>query len=239
MSACGWAAAPPRPSRQDGLACSCCTDGMWHLGCLAGARSGTQGRVCHLFPSGRMAPGEAAGDAVPALAPHLWRFRGRLLFLISSDLMCSARRSSCLMHQCRRMLVVNWSSGWQGRLSTIFTISSLGLWGRAREEEGHVRRKDKQFVPRSAGVPCSHCRPRELHGSLQTWTQQVCGAAREPRHSLDGTKLPQTLPGTHMLFSSPSSIGSQAQGMTSSVQTPLLPQDCWQAILLGTTKLAA
>lgn len=83
--------------------------------------------VCHSVPGSRAAPGEAAGDAVPALAAHLWRFRGRLLFLISSDLMCSARRSSCLMHQCRRMLVVNWSSGWQGRLSTIFTISSLGL----------------------------------------------------------------------------------------------------------------
>lgn len=58
---------------------------------------------------------------------HLCLFRGRLLFLMSRDLMCSASSSSCFMHQCRRMLVVNWSSGWQGRLSTIFTISSLGL----------------------------------------------------------------------------------------------------------------
>lgn len=71
-----------------------------------------------------------------ATAAHLCLLRGRLLFLMSSALMCSASSSSCFMHQCLRMLVVNWSSGWQGLLSTIFTISSLGLgiracWSRA------------------------------------------------------------------------------------------------------------
>lgn len=83
-------------------------------------------------------PSQHPGPAEPPAAAHLWRFRGRLLFLMSSDLMCSASRSSCLMHQCRRMLVVNWSSGWHGRLSTIFTISSLGLQ-RNGEGEGRGR----------------------------------------------------------------------------------------------------
>jgi hypothetical protein len=63
---------------------------------------------------------------------------------MSRDLMCSASSSSCFMHQCLRMLVVNWSSGWQGRLSTIFTISSLGLW------------------VRGCWVPCTQSWPQEL-----------------------------------------------------------------------------
>lgn len=60
-------------------------------------------------------------------SPHLCLLRGWLLFLISWAFMCSPRVSSYLVAQCLRMLVVNWSSGWQGRLRTIFTISSLGL----------------------------------------------------------------------------------------------------------------
>ena len=69
---------------------------------------------------------------------HLCLLRGRLLFLMSRDLTCSASSSSCFMHQCLRMLVVNWSSGWQGRLSTIFTISSLGLGAREGCGQGHL-----------------------------------------------------------------------------------------------------
>lgn len=69
---------------------------------------------------------------------HLCLLRGRLLFLMSRELICSASSSSCFMHQCLRMLVVNWSSGWQGRLSTIFTISSLGLGAKAGCGQGRL-----------------------------------------------------------------------------------------------------
>lgn len=51
--------------------------------------------------------------------------------------MCSPSVSSCLEAQCLRTLVVNWSSGWQGRLRTIFTISSLGLY-RDRDRDREV-----------------------------------------------------------------------------------------------------
>lgn len=84
----------------------------------------------HPGPCSSRPPGVTPSQADSGPGSYLCLLRGRLLFLMSRDLMCSASSSSCFMHQCRRMLVVNWSSGWHGLLSTIFTISSLGLGAR-------------------------------------------------------------------------------------------------------------
>ncbi|MGH0192365.1 UNVERIFIED_CONTAM: hypothetical protein FKN15_010040 [Acipenser sinensis] len=83
--------------------------------------------------------------------------------------MCSDSRSSCLAAQCRSILVVNWSSVWQGRLRTIFTISSLGL---ARSETRRIKQsREYNITGKTSGRVRVEVSLVQLNNSEQGWNK--------------------------------------------------------------------